>query len=48
VQEERTWITEREAAKGAQAKEQLVRARIEELTKRRDDRVEQLDAAQKQ
>jgi hypothetical protein len=48
VQEERTWIAERDAAKGSQAKEKLVRARIEELTKRRDGRVEQLNAAQKQ
>jgi lysozyme inhibitor LprI len=48
VQEERTWIAERDATKGSQAKEKLVRDRIEELTKRRDDRVEQLNAAQKQ
>ena len=48
VQEERRWIAERDAAKGSQAKEKLVRARIEELTQRRDNRVQQLDAAQNQ
>jgi uncharacterized protein YecT (DUF1311 family) len=48
VQEERTWIAERDSAKGSQAKEELVRKRIEELAKRRDDRVNELNAAQRQ
>jgi len=46
VEEERTWIAERDSAKRSQAKEKLVRARIEELTKRRDDRVDELSAAE--
>lgn len=48
VQEERTWIAERDSAKGSEAKEKLVRARIEELTKRRDDRVNELSSADQQ
>jgi len=46
--EERGWIDQRDAAKGAEAKKKLVQARVEELEKRKDDRVNQLDAAQKQ
>jgi hypothetical protein len=41
------WLTEREATMGSQAKENLAQARIEELVKRRDDRVDELNAAQK-
>jgi uncharacterized protein YecT (DUF1311 family) len=48
VREERTWIAERDSARGSQAREKLVRARIEDLAKRRDDRVNELNAAQRQ
>jgi uncharacterized protein YecT (DUF1311 family) len=48
VQGERAWIAKRDSAKAPEAKEKLVRARIEELTKRRDDRVNELSAADQQ
>jgi hypothetical protein len=43
IQEERTWIAKRDATNGSEAKEDLVKARIEELTKRQDDRVSTLE-----
>jgi hypothetical protein len=39
VQEERTWIAKRDATKGSEGKEDLMKARIEELTKQKDDRI---------
>jgi hypothetical protein len=46
VQEERAWIIQRDATNGTEAKEKLVKARIADLSQRRDNRVEELDSAQ--
>lgn len=43
IQEERTWIAKRDSTNGSMAKEDLIKARIEELTKQMDDRVSTLD-----
>jgi hypothetical protein len=44
VQEERAWIGQRDATKGSEAKESLTKARIEELTNRKDKRISALEA----
>jgi hypothetical protein len=46
IQEERKWINQRDATADPKAKEALVRARVEELIKRRDNLIEELSAAQ--
>jgi uncharacterized protein len=46
IQEERKWINQRDATADTKAKEALVRARVEELIKRRDNLIEELSAAQ--
>jgi hypothetical protein len=43
IQEERTWIAKRDATNGSKAKEDLTKARTEELTKRKDDRISSLE-----
>jgi hypothetical protein len=43
IQEERTWIAKRDATNGSQAKEDLTKARVEELSKRKDDRINTLE-----
>lgn len=45
IEEERGWIGQRDASKGDQAKDGLVAARIEELDKRRDAKLDTLRAA---
>jgi Lysozyme inhibitor LprI len=45
IEEERAWIDQRDASKGDQAKDDLVAARIEELIKRRDAKIDTLRAA---
>jgi uncharacterized protein YecT (DUF1311 family) len=45
IEEERAWIGQRAAAKSQQAKDDLVTARIEELSKRHDSKSHDLRAA---
>jgi uncharacterized protein YecT (DUF1311 family) len=42
IEEERAWIGQRDAAKSQQAKDDLVTARIEELSKRHDSKIDAL------
>jgi hypothetical protein len=45
VEEERAWIVQRDAAKSEQAKDNLVAARIQELSNRHDSKIDALRAA---
>lgn len=44
VQEERIWINRRDATKGSEAKGDLTNARIDELTRRYENRISELEA----
>jgi uncharacterized protein YecT (DUF1311 family) len=45
IEEERAWIGQRDAAKSKQAKDDLVAARIQELSKRLDSKIDALRTA---
>ena len=45
IEDERAWIGQRDAAKSKQAKDDLVAARIQELTKRLDSKIDALRTA---